>query len=421
VNLLEEFGPYFLAMVVLAAASGCSSCSEAALFSLQSDDRRALRTGGRTQRLAIQLLSRPERLLTAILFWNLLFNIAYFALASVIGIQLESEARHTEAGIFSLGALLALIVFGEMTPKIVGVLWPRTMASLVSVPLALAVRTFEPIGPLFAVVIRALRRLLFPHFRVEPYLELSDLEQAITISTSDEELATQERLALQNIVQLSDLRADELMRPRTQFQFFSPPVHLEDLKGRLTRSGYLLVTEQESDEVAGAIALKYLPTIPRHHLEHFAQPVVYVPWCSSVAAVFDELQTSKREVAAIINELGETIGIITLEDLLYTVFEDQASRSAHLLMVSPIQPVGDNLWRVTGMTSLRRLGRTFGVELPPTKSKTVAGLVQEQLQRLPVKGDTARWQEFEFYVAEADNLGRLTVELQRIAPEEEPS
>jgi len=421
VNLLEEFGPHLAAMVVLTAVSAFCSCSEAALFSLQSDDRRALRTGGKAQRIAIQLLSRPDRLLTAILFWNLLVNIAYFALTSVIGIQLEREGRRAEAGLVSLGALLALIVFSEMGPKIVGVMFPRPMSSLVSLPLSAAVRAFDPIGPVVATVIRALRRLLLPNFRVEPYLELSDLEQAITVSTSDEELAAQERLALQNIVQLSDLRADELMQPRTQYQFFTPPVALEDLGGRLTPSGYLLVTEPESDEIAGAIALKYLPTIPRHHLEHFAQPVVYVPWCSSVAAVFDELQSSGREVAAIINELGETIGIITLEDLLYTVFEDQASRSSRLLKTSPIQQIDKNLWRVTGMTSLRRLGRVFGVELPPTKSKTVAGIVQEQLQRLPVAGDTARWQQFEFHVTDADKLGRMTVELNRTEPQEEPT
>ena len=420
-NLLEEFGPHLTAMSVLCVASAFFSCSEAALFSLQPDDRRALRTGNAAQRVAVNLLSRPDRLLTAILFWNLLVNIVYFALASVIGIRLEREKYHAEAGLVALGALLALIVVSEMLPKIVGVLYPQQMARVLSLPLAVSVRVFDPLGPIFAAVIRALRRLLMPNFRVEPYLDLNDLELAITVSTSDEQLAAQERMALNNIVQLSDLLAEDLMRPRTFYQSFKPPVSLEDLRGQLTRSGYLLVTEPETDEIAGAIALKYLPTISRQHLEHFAQPVVYVPWCSTVAAVFDELQSSRREVAAVINELGETIGIITLEDLLYTVFEDQASRSARMLATSPIQKIGDNLWRVTGMTSLRRLGRAFDVELPLTKSRTVAGIVQEQLERLPVAGDTTRWQRFEFHVTEADPMGRLTVELHVVEPWEESS
>ena len=316
----------------------------------------------------------------------------------------------------ALASLLAIIVLSEMVPKTVGVLIPRVMASLLSLPLAAAVKTFDPIAPAFAAVNSAMRRLLFPSFRNEPYLELSDLEQAITISTSDEELLRQERLALQNIVQLSDLRAEELMRPRTQYQSFTPPVNLKDLGGQLTRSGYLLVTEPETDEIAGAIALKYLPTIPRNHLEHFAQPAVYVPWCASVASVFDEIQSSQREVAAIINEFGETIGIITLEDLLNTVFEDQPSRSSRLLATSPILQLEQNLWRVTGITGLRRLGRAFGVDLPPSKSTTVAGIVQEQLLRLPVAGDKVQWSLFEMHVTEADQLGRLTVELSFLDP-----
>lgn len=420
-NVFEEFAPHWIAMAVLAAASAFSSCSEAVLFSLQPDDRRALRAGSATQRIAVGLLARPERLLTAILFWNLLFNVAYFSLVSVIGIQLERESRHAEAGLLSLGALLTLIVVSEMCPKIVGVMFPRSVANLVGLPLAAAVRAFDPLAPLFATIIRALRRLILPHFRAEPYLELSDLEQAISLSTVDEELASQERMALQNIVQLSELRADELMRPRTQYQVFAPPVSLDNLGGELTRSGYLLVSEPETEDIAGAIPLKYLPTIPRQHLEHFAQPVAYVPWCSTVAAVFDELQANKREVAAVINELGETIGIVTLEDLLYTVFEEQASRSARLLQTKPIQPLGENLWRVTGMTSLRRLGREFDIDLPLAKSKTVAGIVQEELERLPLTGDTVRWGQFELQVIEADPLGRMTVDLRLIPTAEESS
>ena len=415
-----DFIPHFVAMAALAAASSFFSCSEAALFSLRPDERRTLKTGSARQRMAIELLEKPDQLLTAILFWNLIVNIVFFALASVIGIQFEKEGRHTEAGIVAVGSLLAIILCSEMVPKTVGVMIPQAIASLVSLPLALSVRAFNPVAPLFGAVNAALRRLLLPGFRSEPYLELSDLEQAITVSTSDEELATQERLALQNIVTLSDLQAEELMRPRTQYQSFTPPVSLADLGGQLTRSGYLLVTEPESDEIASAIALKYLPSIPRQHLEHFAQTVVYVPWCTSVAAVFDELQSSNREVAAVVNEIGETIGIITLEDLLHAVFEEEASRSSVLLATSALEQIGDGRWRATGITGLRRLSRAFGLVLPPRKSTTVGGIIQEKLQRLPKPGDSVRWFMFEFHVTDTDQMGKVIVELTLLdSPEED--
>jgi hypothetical protein len=69
------------------------------------------------------------------------------------------------------------------------------------------------------------------------------------------------------------------------------------LGGELPPSGYLLITEAESEEIVEAIPLKLLSTIPRHHLEHFAKPVVYVPWSASVATVFDHLNAEDCEVA----------------------------------------------------------------------------------------------------------------------------
>ncbi len=418
--LLQNFAPAFIAMAMLAVCSAFFSCSEAALFSLQPEDRRALKAGSRAQRMAIRLLEQPEQLLMAILFWNLIINITFFTISSLVSIKLQNEDRQTEAGIVALVSMFSIILMSEMTPKTVGVLAPRFMASVVSVPLTVAIRIFSPIAPVFSAVNRALRRVFFPAFQKESYLELSDLEQAITISTPNEELATQERLVLQNIVQLSDITAEELMRPRTLYKTFTPPVALEDLNGELPRSGYLLVTEAESEEVVGAIPLKLLSTIPRHHLEHFATPVVYVPWSASVATVFDHLNAEDCEVAAIINEFGETIGIVTLEDLLQTVFEDESSRSTRLLDTASIHKVGENLWHVTGMTNLRRLSRTFEVTLPKSKSSTVAGIAQEVLQRLPEAEDEIDWPPFRFRVLESADP-HMMFEMERVAPEEEES
>jgi CBS domain containing-hemolysin-like protein len=133
-----------------------------------------------------------------------------------------------------------------------------------------------------------------------------------------------------------------------------------------------------------------------------------------VADVLEQLQQQQCEVAAVVNELGETIGIVTLEDVLETVFEDESSRSERLLEKASIYPAGTNRWHMTGITSLRRLGRYFDVQLPPSKSTTIAGILQEQLQRLPSAGDQVRWSKFELRVLDVKEQGEMAVELKRI-------
>ena len=120
-----------------------------------------------------------------------------------------------------------------MLPKSVGVLTPRLLARTVSLPLALAVKIVDPLMPLLAVVNLISRRLIWPSFEPEPFIEVADLERAIEHSGNNESLIYQEQAVLQNIVQLSDIRIEEWMRPRTQFQAYHPPVSLADLNGSL--------------------------------------------------------------------------------------------------------------------------------------------------------------------------------------------
>ena len=351
-------------------------------------------------------------MLTAILFWNLIVNLAYFAVASMISLRLQGSGQRAEAGSVAIGALLLIILFSEMLPKNVAVLRPRLAASIVSLPLTAAIRLVGPLMPAFRLADTLARRLFYPRLIPEPYIAVHDLERAITLSTTDEDLVQRERMVLQNIVSLSDTRVEELMRPRTHYQSFTPPVRRADLNGRLTPSGYLLVTEVDSDEVTAAIRLDRLADLPDEHLEYYASKVVYVPWCALASGALEELRRQDREVAAVINEFGETIGIVTINDIYATMFHIQAHRSQRLLRSASIHREDDGSWTVTGMTTVRRLAKHFRIALPETKSVTVAGVLQEVLQRLPEAGDEVRWGKLRFTVLQASLRGPTKIRVQ---------
>ena len=408
-----ELMPWLVGMAVLIACSAFFSASEAAFFYLKWEDRKHLQQGNRAQRIAVNLLADSDRLLTAVLFWNLVVNVVYFALVSVLAMRLDGESgagRSISVG-FTGGALLTLIVLSEMLPKSLAVLCARRLVGVMGMPLAVTVRVLDPLMPLLRSINTISRRLVWPEFQHEPSLAVTDLERAVDLSTADAKLVEQEKAALRNIVLLSDIRADEWMRPRTQFLAFQPPVSLAQLGGKMTPSGYLLVTEPSSEEVASAISLKELSDVPSDHLEHHAAPVVYVPWCSTVADALELMQRRDREVAAVVNEFGETIGILTWEDILATVYSYHPTRSERLSQRPAIERVDDGVWRVAGVTSLRRLSQFLSMPLPASKSVTIGGVVQESLKKLAEKGDSGQWGEFAFEVVDVPQRGQMTVEL----------
>jgi len=409
---LVEMLPWLIAMVLLMAGSGFFSASEAALFYLRPRVREKMQSGNAGEKMAYQLTERPERLLSAILFWNLVINIAYFAISSIIAIRLESDESRSASIVFAIASLLAIIFFSEMLPKNVAVLRPKQLASAFSIPLSFAVRVVDPIMPTLRSVNLISRRLIWPRFEAESYMEVADLEKAIEHTADNAELIKQEQTVMRNIVALSSIRVDEWMRPRTQFVTFQPPVSRIDLvKQGLPESGYLLISEPDSLEVSHAIRLDNQYELAEEEIERFAEPVQYMPWCATVAEAFELMSQRQREVTVVVNEYGDTIGVLTIEDILETVFHESPSRVRRLLNVEPVTKIDESIWLVAGLVSLRRLSQQLDRELPEEGSVTLGGVVQDILQKQCEKGDRCQWGPFNIRVIDFHATSGLLLEL----------
>ena len=394
--------PGLIGMLCLIGVSSFFSGSETALFYLSRDDIRAFRKGNWRERLAADLLADPDRLLTAILFWNLIVNLAYFAISVVIAQKLVHEGQNTAAGLFSLGSLVLMILLGEVTPKSVAVLTGRALACTVSIPLAFAVRFLDPLLPTLNTTTRMIRRGLFPHVKREPYLHADDLEKAVEASHLSEEVMQQERTVLHNILDLSEITVEELMRPRGSYLTATIPVHLEEISREIPSSDYLIIQHPDNGEVAGAIALSSFSTLPQRHLEDAAEEVVYVPWCATLAYTLQLLRTKVSSLACVVNEYGDLMGIVTYEDLIDTIISPEPSRAKRLLRRDPILEVAPGVYHVDGLTSIRYLCKRLDLEYEPTAESliTVAGMMHEELEHLPAVGDECQWEGFRLRVIE---------------------
>jgi len=400
------------AMLCLLIGSGFFSASETALFFLSTEEIQAFQQNDRpSERIVVGLLKEPDRLLTAILFWNLLINLSFFACGVVISGKLVSSGNNAAAGLFGILNLSLMIVFGEVGPKSSAVMFRQQLARLVSFPLALAVQLFDPLAPTFESVTRSLRRVFWPEIKREQYLHPEDLEQAIKNSAGNNSVLRQERLVLHNILGLSEIPVEEVMRPRGTYRAVAAPVHLSDLADTPIPADYLVILAEEGDNVIGAVPLASFTVLAKKNLENAAEEVIHIPWCAPVAQVLQRLEDAALSLASVVNEFGETIGVVTYEDIVDSILSAEPSRARRVLQRDPVQSKDANTWHVDGMTSLRYLSRRLDIDFEPEVDGqvTVAGVFHQQLQRIPEVGDRCQWQNFELSVLEQTSRQQFVV------------
>lgn len=399
--------PGVLTMAALILVSAFFSGSETALFYLSREELRRLQTGGAGARLAAQLMRNPERLLTVVLFWNLVINLAYFAVGLVTVKRLLTAEATTLAGVLSVLSLLLMILCGEVIPKSLAVILRRQIAAWVSVPLSLAIRLLDPILPILNSTTRGLRRMIWPNLVPEPYLELDDIEKAIESTEVGTELIQLEQQILGRILELSEMTAEEVMRPRGTYTVVAPPLKDEHLAQRIGTCPYLFVAEEDLDTITRAIPLAELSVWVPDQLESLSEPVLYVPWCTPVAESLSRLRAKGINVAVVINEYGETIGVLTEDDIIDTFVNPESSRGRRLLDREPIRELPDGRILVEGVTTLRYLAQWLEVDYDPSDEAqlTVVALMHDDLERFPLIGDESIWEGFRFRVVQAGGPG----------------
>ncbi len=389
-------------MGALILFSALFSGSEAALFSLNHRSRRSLGRAGIGGQVASRLLQEPERLLSAILFWNLLINMTYFAIAAIVGGKLESDPQigSSVAVTFTVISLLTIIFFSEMLPKSLAVLAPMRLSVIVGPPLSLAVRLVSPLLPLVSFTNLAASRLIWPNFKPEPEIDLADIERAIELGTDDAALLQRERIALRGLVQMAETRVNELMRPRNKLWICEGPPDRATIFESVSASGYLLVTDQHS-AVVQAVGPRMLRPSQLDDLAAAAEPVIYVPWSALVSQVLDQLNEEDRSVAIVVDEFGEMLGAVSIDDILHRVLAPGDHDNG--FGQASIQRIDVDHYRVAGSVSIRSLARRLGIDVAGEGFTTVAGFIQRHNERLPRQGDTAPMGRFVLTVLEDDD------------------
>ena len=220
-DILIQRIPEIAAVVDPHEFSAVFSAAETALFSLTHEDLRKLSlSSSRSSRAIRALLRDPQALLAAVLLGNMVVNLSIYGLSILIAIQL-SEVSHLAAVVCGVVSLLAVILLTEASPKGIAVGRPVEVAHWVAWPLYLFFRVVRPVSNLIRFVARECTDALTRRFSPAPYVTRGELQTLIAMAEQQGTLSGQARGMIEQVVDLTDLRAQELMTPRVDMPLFN--------------------------------------------------------------------------------------------------------------------------------------------------------------------------------------------------------
>lgn len=373
----------------LLALSALFSSAETALFKLTPAEAR--RAGTHIEKL----IAAPRDLLIAVLFGNLVVNLLFFSMVARLASALEAKL------LVGFCALIAILIFGEILPKSLGLRSAVSVARITAPFLVVFVRLTRPLRQVMGRALEVVGRTLGEAAREDPHLRPEDLEQFFAKSAESGHLLSSEADLLAEIAQLGSIDVRQIMTPRVDALFV-------DLDGgnrievaqaaAARRLARLPVIDGDVDQVVGQVRVRDLFVNKDRGIHEMVMPVPFVPEVASSLDALHSLRNKRTAEAVVVDEWGGTAGIITIEDIFEELVGDlRVEGEAREVAVVPL---GEGRFRVAGSFSMHDWNDDFGYDVVPAEFETVGGFVTALFGRIPRVGDEVRHGDLVFEVHE---------------------
>ena len=394
---MDDFslGTLALALIVLLVTSGFFSIAETAMMAANRYRlKHQAQRGARGARLALALLARTDRLLGLILLGNNLLNAAAATIASVITVRLLGQGEWPLA-LGTVAVTFLILVFSEITPKVVGAAYADRLAPLVGFVLTPLLRFTRPVVWFVNLFVQGLLKLFRFRPAAQPSTNLSQEELRSLVLEGAQYFRGKHKTMLANLMDLEAISVDDVMTPRSQIHALDLSEKPVTLRQQLVTSYHtrLPVCEGSLDNIVGVLAVKSIlhamqggGDLDAERIRAVLRPPYFVPLGTPLLTQLQQFQADRQRLGLVVDEYGELQGLVTIEDIIEEIigeFTTQAPGGAE-----SFRREADGSIVVDGMAPLRTLNRRLGTRFPLDGPKTLNGLIVEHLGEIPDAGIT---------------------------------
>jgi putative hemolysin len=401
--------PMLIAMPVLLVLSGFFSGSETALFGLSEHDRARLRRDHALIWRAVEALChQPRMLLITILLGNMLVNVLYFVISSVL--LMDAGTGVLASAVLALLSLLLIVLVGEVGPKLLATAHRMRFLTLTAGPLLAVHRVLSPVRTVLdRAVIEPLHRLTSPQNR-PPELSADELELLLQRAAGQGVIDPHEQRILQDVLELRQMRVREVMTPRVDIHALPADAVRADVLDlvRESKRTKLPVFRDDLDQVLGILHTKryllHTSAADAPVLQH-VRPVRYVPELATLDQLLEHFRSTRTQIAVVVDEYGGTSGIVALEDVVEEIVGDITASPDEESQT--VQFVATGQWRVRGDLRIAEWAGVFGQHAETTSVDTLGGLVTHHLGRRAEPGDIVTIGSVDIEVESVDEHHRV--------------
>ena len=382
------------ALALLLLISGFFSIAETSLMSVNRYRLRHLaKEGNRGARLATALLAKTDKLLGVILLCNNFANAASATLVTLITVQLFGEGELVLA-LGTLSVTFAILVFSEISPKVIAAAYPEKIAIFCSYILYPLLKVLYPAVWFVNLFVGALLKLLRIRVNFEESTQSVSMEELRSIVTdAGHFMPKKHRAILLNLFDLEKITVDDVMTAHTLVEVIDFDAPIEDILQHISSSHHtrMPVRQGEHEEIIGILHVRKVinqlrvynegNSLDKETLTEVIAEPYFIPSGTPLFTQIQQFQENQQSIALVVDEYGEFKGLITIEDILEEVIGDFATQSPS--RVGSYRKEADGSWLVDGSSPLRDLNKKLNLSLPLEGPRTLNGLILEHFEDIP--------------------------------------